>query len=307
MAPDFAARLGLEAGGDFDDFMASLATPDAARLASALEALRAGATPDVNGDSFTLTVATADGERSFEASAGTPRDDAGGGPAGLVLWLRDVSAATAAMAGASAERDRLRAMVDKLPLPVWRRAADQTLVYCNQAYAAIVETDVASATAGTGVELVAEADARKARDLAEEARASGEAHVATHHVIVDGARRLLKITETPLDGETVGIAWDVTDVEEASRTLDQHIEAHAAVIERLATAIAIYGPDKQLEFFNSAFAKLYMTWMWSGCSPSRFWAKFSKCCGPSASCPRWPTSPISRKSARPCSPASLNR
>ena len=248
LSAGFAAHLGLAAGGGFDGFMAGLADHHGSRLAGTLERLRAGA----DNDRFTMTVETADGARSFAAVGASPHDHSG-----VILWLRDISDAVAATAAATAGRDRLRAILDTLPLPVWRRDGDQALVYCNKAYADIVETDAASATAGAGMELVAEAEAHRARRLAEDARAAGAAQTAAHHVIVDGARRLLKITESPLDHETVGIAVDVTDVEESSRNLDRHIEAHAAVIERLTTAIAIFGPEKQLEFYNSAYLRLY--------------------------------------------------
>lgn len=107
---DFAARLGLAAGSGFDDLMAGLADQDAAHLAAALEALRAG----TGNDSFTMTVETADGTSSFEAVGGFPGDHGG-----VVLWLRDVSGAAA-----MAERDRLLTIIDTLPLPVWRRHAD---------------------------------------------------------------------------------------------------------------------------------------------------------------------------------------
>ena len=249
LSAGFATVLGLadDAGGfngGFDGFVGGLADVDAARLSGALEALRAG------GAAFTMTVAASDGARRFEAN-GRPVGR------GVVVWLRDVSDAAAAVAASEATSDRLRRVLDAIPLAVWQRGADQSLVYCNKAYADIVETDPANATEGAGVELVAEADAQRARDLAGEASTAGEARTAAHHIIVDGARRLLNITEAPLDDGTVGVAWDVTDVEEASRKLDQHIEAHAAVIEKLATAIAIFGPDKQLEFFNSAYARLY--------------------------------------------------
>ncbi|MFP6741253.1 MAG: ATP-binding protein [Alphaproteobacteria bacterium] len=247
-AADFADHLGLEPGGGFDDFVTGLAHDHAARLAGALDALRSG----TSSDRFAMTVETADGGRSVEAIAGKADNSIG-----LVVWLREVSDTTAAADAMATEHDRLRDILDTLPLPLWRRDNEQTLIYCNTAYADIVVTDTANATAGAGIELVAEAEAAKSRDLAKQALISSEAQIAAHHVIVDGARRLLKITESPLGGETVGIALDVTDVEETSRSLDRHIEAHAAVIERLTTAIIIFGPDKQLEFFNSAYVKLY--------------------------------------------------
>ncbi len=149
-AASFADHLGLEPGSGFDDFVAGLASDHAARLAGALEALRSG----TSNDSFAMTVETADSSRSVEAVASNADNEIG-----LVVWLRDVSDATADAVTMVTERDRLRDILDTLPLPLWRRDGDQTLVYCNRAYADIVETDAAGATAGAGIELVAEAEA----------------------------------------------------------------------------------------------------------------------------------------------------
>ena len=247
-----ATRLGLEAaGGGFESFVRGLADDDRMRLEVSLAALRAG------GEAFTMTIADRGGGRVFEANA-RPFGN-GGAPAGTVVWLRDVSAATATLAAVRAARQHLDEVLDAVPLPVWRRDENLSLAYCNRTYAEIVESDVAIAVAGSGIELVADADRKLARALADQARQAGAARAAAHHVVVDGARRLLNITEVPLGvGEgTVGIAWDVTDIEDSRRDLDHHIAAHAAVIEKLSTAIVIIGPDKQLEFFNSAYAKLF--------------------------------------------------
>ena len=49
----------------------------------------------------------------------------------------------------------------------------------------------------------------------------------------------------------------ITEMEETRRQLGQHIAAHAEVIGSLSTAIVIFGPDKQLEFANDAYAKMF--------------------------------------------------
>jgi signal transduction histidine kinase len=46
-------------------------------------------------------------------------------------------------------------------------------------------------------------------------------------------------------------------MEETRRDLAQHVAAHAEVIGSLSTAIVIFGPDKQLEFSNDAYAKMF--------------------------------------------------
>jgi signal transduction histidine kinase len=76
--------------------------------------------------------------------------------------------------------------------------------------------------------------------------------------VIDGLRRLLEVSELPCrDGGRIGFALDRTDVETAEAELRRHIGAHAAVLEGIGTAVAIYGADKRLKFFNSAFAELW--------------------------------------------------
>ena len=252
LSPDFSAAFG---GGGLEQFMATLEGDHRERLSEALESLRDG------GENFVMTVAHRDAARHFEIDARSVSDH--GVAMGMILWLSDVSDHVVASARERDARDRLSETLNMVPLPLWRRDADHSLIYCNKAYAEIVETDAATATAGRGIELVAEADNKLAYDLADRARRTGEVQGAAHHVVVDGARRLLQFAEAPLEngdggrGGTVGAAWDVTAMEEARRDLDQHVAIHAEVIGSLSTAITIFGPDKQLEFANSAFAKLF--------------------------------------------------
>lgn len=91
-AANFADHLGLEPGSGFDDFVAGLANDHAARLAGVLDALRSG----TSSDRFAMTVETGDGSRSIEAVA-----DNADNSIGLVVWLRDISASTAAAAAAA--------------------------------------------------------------------------------------------------------------------------------------------------------------------------------------------------------------
>ncbi|MBI3710742.1 MAG: PAS-domain containing protein [Proteobacteria bacterium] len=142
-------------------------------------------------------------------------------------------------------------------MPVWRRDGALALVACNTAFADAVEAEPARVIA-EGRMLGGNALAERGGVLAERARKAGVPHSESHHVVVAGSRRLLNFTEIPLpDGGTIGIASDETAREEAQTELTRHIAAHADVLENLATAIAIYGADRRLKFFNTAFSKLW--------------------------------------------------
>jgi signal transduction histidine kinase len=154
-------------------------------------------------------------------------------------------------------RDRLGQALDRLPLPVWRRNDDLEIIDCNASYARAVEAD-RERVRREGLTLGGQGMAARARALAELARAAQTPQSEEGHAVIAGSRRRLEFVETPLPGGgTVGIALDVTEREEIQREFARHVSAHGEVLENLATAMAIYGPDQRLKFFNTAFAQLW--------------------------------------------------
>ena len=144
----------------------------------------------------------------------------------------------------------LRDTLDALPIPVWRRR-DNKIIDFNRGYAAVY---------GGSREAVL-AEGRVLPPTARAKQASQSPDVTTQfstHAVIGGQRRLLDVHELPSgDGDTVAFALDRTDVESAQRELRRHIAAHAAVLETLTAAVAIFGADKRLTFFNSAFSTLW--------------------------------------------------
>ncbi len=151
----------------------------------------------------------------------------------------------------------LSSALDRLPVPVWRRRSDLALADCNQAYAAAVESDRPTVLR-EGRTLGGAALAERLRGLAELARQARTPQTEAVHVVIAGARRLLEVTEAALgSGGTIGIALDVTEREELQAEHKRHLVAHREVLENLSTAIAVFGPDTGLKFFNTAFARLW--------------------------------------------------
>ena len=172
------------------------------------------------------------------------------------MWLTNVSAlrhAEAARNNAAAAAAALREAFDALPVPVWRRDGELRLVDCNSAYAAAL--DLPRETA------LAEASELMPDSLPALARAAVDARMPRQeerHVVIAGSRRLLELTEMPAHASgTIGFALDRTDLESAESDLSRHVNAHGQVLESIHAAVAIYGPDKRLSFFNSAFAALW--------------------------------------------------
>jgi signal transduction histidine kinase len=249
---------GGEAGSPYAGFLAGFDSADAARLEATVDALRR------TGTEFAGAVNATDG-RTYQLHG---RETASGDS---VLWLADLSTQReaednrdAALGAAAA----LRQAFDAIPSPVWRRDRDLRLIDCNAAYAAALDTARETALAESR-ELASESGRDKARALARMA-AAGSARSERRHVVIAGSRRLLEVCELPdRAGGTIGFAIDRTDVESAETALARHINAHGQVLESIHAAVAIYGPDKRLSFFNSAFARLWgVEEEWLAGSPS---------------------------------------
>jgi PAS domain-containing protein len=203
-----------------------------------------------------------------------------------VVWMSDITENTAAVEALTEETSSLKreaalmkVALDSIDVPVWVRDDDLSLIYCNLAYVIAVDGKSAADIVARGREIAPRVTVREARALAAAARAAGEIRKSPFHMVLDGSRRLMEVTEAPtrtkeiVDGAslkadapllsdgtgrlTAGMAYDITRQEELETRLKREAAAQADVLERLGTAIAVFGPDMRLAFHNAAFAKLW--------------------------------------------------
>ena len=265
VSAELAAQLELSREAGYAEVLAALAVESRAGFDTAVRHLRDQGTP------FSMVVA-ADHGGSYRA-VGRRIAGADEQPVVDVVWIidRSVDAAVAAQlreaaTTVGAERDKNQATLDAAPFPMWRRDAGMALIWCNAAYA--------QAVGSTPDRIIADqrellAGPQGGRGIAQRAAAGKAAISEPRHVVIAGARRRVQIIETPVPGgELVGIARDITEVEEAQTTLARHMAAHGEVLESMASAIAIYAADTRLIFFNSSFARLWrLGAAWLGAKP----------------------------------------
>ncbi len=204
--------------------------PDATALSEALDALSA------RGAAFVLPTRDAGGRLL------TVRGKAVGGLA--AVWIETTAAEARSL--------DFRGVLNALPVPVWLRDRTLTLIWGNEAFlAASGAPDLETALKNqNGID-------KTERDLAATAKSHEEPVEAKRYAVVAGQRRALQLTEIPAGAGIVGIAADVTDVAAGEAKLQQHIDAHTDTLDKLATAVAIFGPDQKLHFYNRAFVKLW--------------------------------------------------
>jgi len=232
---------------DFEHVLVQLESEDARRLRTGVARLRGG------GEPFSLTVHMRGG-RTYEAQ---------GRPAGAqaVVWVRDVTgghedAARLLETARTAERklNLLNQVADSAPFPAWRRSAEGALVWVNACYVHAVDADTSATVLRQGQQLLDAAT----RTAAANAIAAQTTYRGRATAVVGGERRVLDVIEQPLgDGGSTGFAIDITPLAESEANLKRHLDAHDDTLNQLASAVAIFGPDRRLRYYNHAFQTLW--------------------------------------------------
>ncbi len=266
-SPGLPALLGAESVRSLADIQSRLGPGDAAALEGLMDRLRR------SGARFSINARMHDNEKSLRISGarGTAPDKK---HVFNVLWIEAVENAGQAQGvssvNAQANENELiksRAAMDAIPRPLWLRDQDQKIIWCNTTYADFLNTTVETVLKDQK-EIAAQALKKKtaSRDelapgktLAAAALKAGKTLETTAHAVVKGARILMRISEIPLGPlqVTLGIAFNITREEELETNMKRYQSSTKELLEHLRSAIAIYGADEKLEFYNSAFSQLW--------------------------------------------------
>jgi signal transduction histidine kinase len=151
----------------------------------------------------------------------------------------------------SKQVERLSNILDAAPFPVWLTDREGHLSWVNRAYVGATEL-------GSG-ELVLKRNEHLAKpDSLDRSRADAKISLLGRaKVVQSGHLHAFNIHELDLEQGKAGFAIDVTPLEETEKELDRHIKAHASTLDKLSTAMAIFGPDQRLRFFNQAYMQLW--------------------------------------------------
>ena len=251
VSPGFASSLDIAGSDDnqFPVFLQQLQQEDAVVLKAAVHTLRHDRRP------FLLTVSTVDLSRTFSVRGDSVVADASGA---AVMLVSDRTVEAARVERLSNDTAQMHELLDALPLPVWLRDEQQQLKYANQAYRDAVDADD-SLAADQLPEISAGTVLQNAKALAERAASEVSPQSDRQHVVMRGARHFVELIETPMAsiGGTAGFALDLTQLEEVQAELSRHVAGQEVILQNLGTAIAIYGADQSLQFFNNAFLQLW--------------------------------------------------
>ncbi len=151
------------------------------------------------------------------------------------------------------EVETLHALLETLSMPVWTRDKDARLTWANRAYARAVDAPDPLQAVQNGLELLD----TSGRDAVAASRQAGPVFQQRLSLVVAGARRVFDVVDAANPEGSAGIATDVSELERVQVELRRTTESHARTLDQLATAVAIFGPDRRLKFYNAAYRSLF--------------------------------------------------
>ncbi len=208
-----------------------------------------------HGQPFSLTIIGPSG-RFLEADGRT----AG---ARAVVWITDTTIKGLEESSARGKLEEARQviardptafldMLGKAPFPAWRTSGVGKLQWANPAYVKTVEASDLDRVLDRQIMLDTQAVEQVKRTISE-----GVDIDETRSVTVAGEVRSMRILTFPLSGGAGAMAFDVTAQEEARAELGRHVKAHDETLNHVADAVAIFGADRRLSFYNKAFREMW--------------------------------------------------
>ncbi len=263
----FCEMLGLKSIARLSDILGRLSSGDAVQLENLISRL------SNTGVRFSHTASNIDGSKHFKIT-GSQGFDLKGTDAYSVLWLEDISEDMRLRERSAAEKNvkdselsQVQVALNSIPRPLWLRDMNQKIVWCNSTYAQYVNlspTDVIVqqkelASQTRKKKSGEEDDLQPGAALAVHAIKQGKAVDTRAHGIFEGNRILMRLTEIPILplNMTLGIAFNITREEELETELQRYKASNHELLGQLRSAIAIYGADESLEFYNAAFGQLW--------------------------------------------------
>jgi signal transduction histidine kinase len=172
----------------------------------------------------------------------------------LTAYQAEAAAQEAATASMREERDQLRRLLHEMEEPAWIRGEDGKLIWVNQAYAAAVGQADAAATLASQAELLGSVTRRQIA----ETQLTGQAYRETVSTVVGHDRRRYAVIDVRQpSGGALGVALDVSDIEQLQAEVKRMTKNHAETLDQLATAVVIFDRDQRLTFHNQAFQNLW--------------------------------------------------
>jgi signal transduction histidine kinase len=149
--------------------------------------------------------------------------------------------------------DGLRRALEAADMPAWTRDAEGRIAWCNSPYARAVDAPDDQAAIDKGGELF---DPAVRREAAAALRETG-GWKRRASAVVGGERRTFEAAEARTAAGSAGVARDVSEIAALQAEMERNEDDYSRMIDRLATAVAIFDKSKRLTLYNAAYRQIW--------------------------------------------------
>jgi signal transduction histidine kinase len=155
------------------------------------------------------------------------------------------------------ERDIMKDILDNVPLPLWYKDTHKKLLFCNKAYANTLETTPDQAVVDQ-VLLKSWQQGGRTPDLTELVLKTKQRQTQQSHIVMKNERHYVEFSEvlTP-KGFVLGCLHDLSQQEMLQQEIGHLGKSTHEILEVISLPVIIYNNNKQVEFFNNPYIKMF--------------------------------------------------
>jgi nitrogen-specific signal transduction histidine kinase len=155
------------------------------------------------------------------------------------------------------ERDIMKDILDNVPLPIWYKNLQKKLLFCNKAYANTLETSPDQAVVDQ-ILLKSWQQGGRAPDLTEQVLKTKQPQSQKSHIVIKNERHYVEFSETiTKKGFILGYLNDLSEQETLQQEVSHLAKSTHEILEVISLPVIIYNTNKQVEFFNNPFIKMF--------------------------------------------------
>lgn len=155
------------------------------------------------------------------------------------------------------ERDIMKDILDNVPLPIWYKNLHKKLLFCNKAYANTLEISPEQAVVDQ-ILLKSWQQGGRTPDLTELVLKTKQTHTQKSHIVIKNERHYVEFSETITQkGFILGYLNDLSEQETLQQEINHLAKSTHEILEVISLPVIIYNTNKQVEFFNNPFIKMF--------------------------------------------------
>jgi len=155
------------------------------------------------------------------------------------------------------ERDIMKDILDSVPWPAWYKDHHKKLLFCNKAYADVLETSPEQVVVDQ-IFLKSWQQGGRTPDLTDSVLRTRQPQTQKSHIVIKNERHYVQFTEKfTSKGFICGYLRDLSDHEKLKDEIHHLTKSTHEILEVISLPVIIYNHNKQVEFFNNPFIKMF--------------------------------------------------